>query len=247
MASSDRPEIFSAREHYIRSRYRRSVSLLFISFIVCFSTRFTSYYWMCSILFDTNTINHLHQTNIKDILDIRTSAILFSRPRTLVSTLDSPWKLSNTSRNNSIPPSSRKTLHVTALSSVRFHRALNVNFIVISTIRDSTFDLTIASSFSMYCGCAPSMDVSSVEIFAANIEQIATDIRFMDASSNVDKQFITNLAHLLNQKQPFSSVCTPSEYSFYIHCTEISIPVQRRYNIVNLLGSYRTCEKIKPM
>lgn len=161
--------------------------------------------------------------------------MLFNRPRTLVSTLDSPWKLSNTSRNNSIPPSSRKTLQVTALSSVKFHRALNVNFIVISTIRDSTLDLTIASNFSMYCGCAPSMDVSTVEIFAANIEQIATDIRFMDASSNVDKQFITNLAHLSNQKYQILALCV---YHPNIHSIFIALKFQYLSNMNIILSTY---------
>ena len=69
-----------------------------------------------------------------------------------------------------------------------------------STDFDCTLDRTIDNSFDMYCGLAPSIDVSTVEIFAARIEHIATDIRFIEASSKVDKQFITSFAHLNDEQ-----------------------------------------------
>jgi hypothetical protein len=48
-----------------------------------------------------------------------TSAMLFMRPNTFVSTVHSSWNVINTSKNKSMPPSSKKTLHVVGDSSER--------------------------------------------------------------------------------------------------------------------------------
>lgn len=50
---------------------------------------------------------------------------------------------------------------------VRFQRALNVNFIVTSTVRVDNFSPTIDNNLDMYRGLDPNWDVSEVEIFAA--------------------------------------------------------------------------------
>jgi len=66
-----------------------------------------------------------------------------------------------------IPPSFKKTLHVSGLSSVRFHNAESVNLSVKSfTFSDSLFRI-IDNSLVMYLGSDPKRDVSLVEIFAA--------------------------------------------------------------------------------
>lgn len=60
---------------------------------------------------------------------------------------------------------SKLSLHL----PVRFQSALNVNFIVTSTVRVDNFSHTIDSNLDIYLGLDPSCDVSEVEIFAAKI------------------------------------------------------------------------------
>ena len=62
---------------------------------------------------------------------------------------DKNWCTFRTSRNSSSPPSSRKISQVDGDSSVRFHSAESVNFMVMSTRVWFIFSLTIASSFFM--------------------------------------------------------------------------------------------------
>lgn len=57
-----------------------------------------------------------------------------------------------------------------------------------------TLALTIRNSRFMYMGSAPSEEVSQVEIFAARIEQMATDILFMAGSSKNTNESKTSLA-----------------------------------------------------
>lgn len=52
---------------------------------------------------------------------------------------------------------------------VRFQSALNVNFIVTSTVRVDSFSDTIDNNLDIYLGLDPNWDVSEVEIFAAKI------------------------------------------------------------------------------
>lgn len=116
--------------------------------------------------------------------------MLFNKPKTLVSIQLSPGKVSNTSMNSSIPPSSRKTEHVVGLSSVRFlkksndyatkhevtlnkstriyHSADKVYFRVMSICLSSFLVLTTERSFCMLIIFEPNSVVCTVVILAAN-------------------------------------------------------------------------------
>ena len=113
--------------------------------------------------------------------------MLFNKPKTLVSIQLSPGKVSNTSMNSSIPPSSRKTEHVVGLSSVRFlkksndyatehevnkstrnyHSADKVYFRVMSICLSSFLVLTTERSFCILMIFEPNSVVCTVVILAA--------------------------------------------------------------------------------
>ena len=71
-------------------------------------------------------------------------------------------------------------MHVLGDSSVRFHNADRVNFIVMSMTFSCILPRTIDNSFFMYEAWEPSVEVCSVEILAAKM--LREEKRIVDKS-----------------------------------------------------------------